>query len=232
MRAAKIYSEILKQLKTKKKLLVILIDPEKFDLSTTIIFLKTIPQETTHIFVGGSTVPEKLMDALLETLKTHTQLPLIIFPGAASQISEKADALLYLSLLSGDNPDYLIGQQKAGAAQLRQSTLEVIPTGYLLIDGDNESAVARVTNTSPMPQSNIESIVNTALAGELMGAKSIYLEAGSGAKTPVSVAIIKAVKNILTIPLIVGGGIRTSQQRNQAYNAGADLVVMGTVYEN
>ena len=231
MRNTQIYSEIINNIKTGEKLLAILIDPEKFDVSTTEHFLNTIPKQTTHLFLGGSTVPEFLMDKLIESLKVSTQLPLIIFPGAASQISEKADALLFLSLLSGDNPEYLIGQQKAGAAQLVDSSLEVISTGYLLIDGGNESAVARVTNTKPMSQSNIDEIVHTALAAELMGAKCIYLEAGSGAKTMVSAQIIAAVKNVLTIPLIVGGGIRTEAHKDLAYNAGADMLVMGTFFE-
>lgn len=231
MRSTRIYSEILKQITTGAKLLAILIDPEKFDTTTTKSFLQKIPKQTTHLFLGGSTVPEHLMEQLIDSLKIHTQIPLIIFPGAASQISEKADALLFLSLLSGDNPEYLIVQQKLGAAQLIKSTLEVIPTGYLLIDGGNKSAVARVTNTSPMPQSNVDQIVHTALAGELMGAKFIYLEAGSGAKIPVSAEIIKAVKTVLTIPLIVGGGIRTTKEQMLSYDAGADLVVMGTIFE-
>jgi putative glycerol-1-phosphate prenyltransferase len=231
MRATKIYSDIREQLIRGAKLLAILIDPEKFETSTTSSFLKTIPLETTHLFLGGSTVPEKLMEQLIDSLKGLTKLPLVLFPGAASQISEKADALLFLSLLSGNNPEYLIGQQKVAAAQLMTSKLEVIPTGYLLIDGGNESAVARVTTTRPMSQSAVKDIVNTALAAELMGAKCVYLEAGSGANIPVSSQIIKAVKKVLTIPLIVGGGIRTQAQKELSYNAGADMIVMGTVFE-
>ncbi|GEQ84610.1 geranylgeranylglyceryl phosphate synthase [Patiriisocius marinistellae] len=231
MRSSFQYKNLIRQIEEGNKLLAILIDPEKFDITTSEKFLKIIPKQTTHLFLGGSTVPEKLMERLIDSLRMHTKLPLIIFPGAASQISEKADALLFLSLVSGNNPEYLIGQQKAGAAQLLKSKLEVIPTGYLLIDGGSESAVANVTNTLPMPQSNIEGIVHTALAAELMGAKSIYLEAGSGANIPVSAQVINAVKQVLTIPLIVGGGIRTAEQKKLSYDAGANMVVMGTVFE-
>lgn len=231
MRKTNVYTHLLQQVQKGVRLLAILIDPDKFDVATTQDFLKRIPAQTTHLFLGGSTVANTLMDTLILSLKQHTQLPLVIFPGAANQISQQADALLFLSLLSGTNPEYLIGQQKAGAAQLLHSTLEVIPTGYILIDGGTTSAVARVTNTTPLSQKNRDEILHTAVAAELMGAKCVYLEAGSGAKIPVSASIITAVKQMLNIPIIVGGGIRTAQQLEQAYGAGADMVVMGTVYE-
>jgi len=176
-------------------------------------------------------VPKNLTKEVVLTLKERTPLPIFIFPGDVNQISFNADALLFLSLLSGNNPEYLIGQQIKAAAKLKNQPLEIISTGYILIDGGNKSAVASVTNTSPLLQNNIKLIVNTALAGQLMGAKLVYLEAGSGAKTPVSIEIITEVKKVLGIPLIVGGGIRTETQKENAYNAGADMVVMGTVFE-
>ncbi|MGK0386457.1 MAG: phosphoglycerol geranylgeranyltransferase [Patiriisocius sp.] len=231
MRSTFYYQHLVNAITQECKLLAILIDPEKFDPLTAASFLSKIPTETTHLFVGGSTVPDTLTERVVIALKTVSDLPVFIFPGAASQITEKADALLFLSLLSGDNPAYLVGQQVRAAASLKTATLEVIPTSYLLLDGGQESAVARVTQTKPMSQNNIEKIVHTALAGQLMGAKLIYLEAGSGASVPVQPAIIKAVKQMVEIPIIVGGGIKTQVQKEAAYDAGANMIVMGTVFE-
>ncbi|MDT0556431.1 geranylgeranylglyceryl/heptaprenylglyceryl phosphate synthase [Patiriisocius hiemis] len=216
---------------SEKKLLAILIDPDKFYEENVSHFLSRIPVQTTHIFVGGSTVANNKTEVTVKALKKETNLPVFLFPGNYEQITNTADAILFLSLLSGRNPEYLIGQQVKAVRMLKESTLEVIPTGYILIDGDNESAVARVSQTQPMPQDNIEAIVNTALAGEYLGAKLIYLEAGSGAKIPVNTSIIEAVKKEITLPLIVGGGIRTNERKEAAYIAGADMVVMGTVFE-
>lgn len=231
MRSNHYYQHLLNAIAQESTLLAILIDPEKFDPLTTETFLSHIPFEATHLFVGGSTVPDTLTETVVMALKAVSNLPVFIFPGAASQVTEKADALLFLSLLSGDNPEYLIGQQVRAAAYLKTATLEVIPTGYLLLDGGQVSAVARVTQTKPMSQKNIEKIVHTAFAGQLMGAKLIYLEAGSGASMPVQPAIIKAVKQMVEIPIIVGGGIQTQVQKEAAYNAGANMIVMGTVFE-
>lgn len=231
MRSTQHYQHLLTSVSQNKKLLAILIDPEKFDVSQAASFLDTIPKDTTHLFVGGSTVPEALTEKVVGKLKQYSSLPIFIFPGAADQISDTADALLFLSLVSGDNPNYLIGQQVAAASYLKVLPLEVIATGYLLIDGGNKSAVARVTNTLPMPQKNVDAIVNTALAAQFMGAKLVYLEAGSGAKIPVAIHIIKEVSKTLDIPVIVGGGIRTDVQKEAAYAAGASMVVMGTVFE-
>ena len=216
----------------RKKLLAILIDPDKFDLNNTAQFLRKIPSETTHIFVGGSSVPNGSTAVVIENIKLFTSRPVLIFPGNYEQICDKADGLLFLSLLSGKNPEYLIGQQKKAVSKIRGTSLEVIPTGYLLIDGGNESAVARVTQTSAIPQSQIQDIVDIAKAGELMGAKLIYLEAGSGAAKMVGPEIISAVKEDINIPLIVGGGIRTEAQKQIAYKAGANMVVMGTAFES
>lgn len=214
-----------------KKLLAILIDPDKFAEENVSDFLSRIPEETSHLFVGGSTVASNKTKVTVMALKKETNLPVFLFPGNYEQITNTADALLFLSLLSGRNPEYLIGQQVKAVPNLIKTKLEVLPTGYILIDGENESAVARVSETLPMPQNNIDAIVNTALAGEFLGAKLIYLEAGSGAKTPVSSKIIEAVKKAIKIPLIVGGGIRTKIQKKTAYDAGANMVVMGTVFE-
>jgi len=225
-----------------KKLLAILLDPDKFPYLTkgtavTIdsvfakAYLAKIPSETTHLFVGGSTDAYGKTEEVVQTLKQLTDLPILLFPGDYTQVTPKAHGILFLSLLSGRNPEYLIEQQVKAALPLHESKLEIIPTGYILIDGGTETAVQRVSETNPMPQTNIPAIVSTALAGEYLGKKIIYLEAGSGAKKVVHPDIIKAVKKLLSIPLIVGGGIKSAEQMQAAYEAGADLVVIGTAFE-
>lgn len=226
------YKSFLKSVAEKEKQLTILIDPDKFDVSQTKSFLNKIPRETTHIFVGGSTVTNGETEKTVKALKAETKLPIFLFPGDYSQITPLADALLFLTLLSGRNAEYLVGQQVKSISKLRDSSLETIPTGYILIDGGNDSAVSRVTQTEPLPQENLELIVNTALAGQFMGAKLIYLEAGSGAKFSIKPEIISEVKKAIKIPLIVGGGIKTETQKEIAYDAGADMVVMGTAFEH
>lgn len=226
------YKSLLQSIKANKKQLAILIDPEKFDVESTLSFLENIPSETTHLFVGGSTDQHRETEKVVRGLKQHTELPLFLFPGNHSQITPIADALLFLTLLSGRNAEYLIGQQVKAVSVLKDSSLEVIATGYILIDGGNYSSVARVTGTKPLLQDNVEAVVHTALAGQYNGAKLIYLEAGSGAEFPVKPELIRAVRKVLRIPLIVGGGIKTQKQKEQAYEAGADVVVMGTVFES
>lgn len=226
------YQAILQFVATSLKGLAVLVDPEDFNLGTVSDFLRKLPMETTHIFVGGSTSSKEATQAAVLELKKFTDMPIFLFPGDYSQLTNEADAVLFLSLLSGRNPDYLIGQQVKAVEILRESSLEIIPTAYVLIDGGNQSAVERVSGTKPMSQSKPNAIVATALAGQYMGAKLIYLEAGSGAKNPVAAGIISEVKKVISIPLIVGGGIRTEKQKQAAYTAGADMVVMGTVFED
>lgn len=228
---SKIYHSFSEASNNKKKLFAVLIDPDNFEINKTESFLNKLPLETTHLFVGGSTVEENATSVLISEIKKHSKLPLLLFPGDVSQITNNADGLLFLSLLSGRNPEYLIGQQIKSVSVLRNNTIEVISTGYILIDGGAVSSVERVSETKPMSQKHIQAIVDTAKAGELLGNKLIYLEAGSGAKFPVQSDVIKAVKKEVNIPLIVGGGIKTEIQKQEAYLAGADMVVMGTVFE-
>lgn len=232
------YKSFLKEIQERRKQLAVLIDPEKFDISQTRAFFKKIPPQTTHLFVGGSTAKRGETESVVTAVKEISDLPVFLFPGEYSQITDKADALLFLSLLSGRNPEYLIGQQVKSISNLKNSILEIIPTGYILIDGGRVSSVSKVTETQPLSQENVEHIVNTALAGYYMGAKLIYLEAGSGAAYPVKPSIISEVKKALNnskmegeVLLIVGGGIRNEGQKQAAYEAGADIVVMGTVFE-
>ena len=227
-----IYQDILLAKQHGKQLLAVLIDPEKTSTEQLPTLVKLIHQSiATHIFVGGSTDQHNTIEPVIVALKKATMLPIIIFPGSANQVSKEADGILFLSLISGRNPVYLIEQQVQSAIQIKESSLEVLPTGYILVDGGKESAVERVSSSKPICQTNSELILRTALAGEFSGKKIIYLEAGSGAKTPVKSSIISLVKENLTIPLIIGGGIQTVHQLTTAYAAGADLVVIGTAFE-
>lgn len=227
-----IYNNILTSISNNEKLLAILIDPEKINVNDISgIITKVNATQITHVLVGGSTVKENDTETVIKIIKDNTNLPIVIFPGDVSQISSHADALLFLSLISGRNPEYLIEKQVQSVSKLRTTKLEIISTGYILIESGNETAVQRVSQTLPMPKSNCQAIVDTAKAGEYLGMKAIYLEAGSGAKHPIDSSIISQVKKELQIPLIVGGGIKNIQQLNTAYNSGADMVVIGTAIE-
>jgi len=216
-----------------KKRLAILLDPDKLkveDIETVCIRIDLIKAD--YIFVGGSLVEKEQTDKIVKALKMITDLPIFLFPGDHSQISEHADGLLFLSLLSGRNPEYLIDQQIKAAPKLKKMDLEVIPTGYILIDGGTNSSVLKVSNTKPIDQNNESLIIDTALAGMYIGKQIIYLEAGSGAIQPVNCGLITKVKSELNIPLVVGGGIQTKKQLNLAFSSGADIVVIGTAFEN
>lgn len=227
-----LYQDILNSISRREKLLAVLIDPDKMELEHLSSFMTQLNQsKATHIFVGGSTDEDHKTDQLIKNLKQLTSLPILIFPGDVSQVSSHADGLLFLSLVSGRNPEYLIGKQIEAVSVLRTMQLEIIPTGYLLIENGKETAVERVTQTQPLRRENIQEIVDTAKASELLGMKCVYLEAGSGAIDPINNEVIDAVKKELQIPLIVGGGIKTKKQLDDTYDSGADLVVIGTAFE-
>ncbi len=218
-----------------KKQLAILIDPDKINLESIELIVTKIEQSpATHIFVGGSRVSSSNLDALIVSIRSvlKKNLPILLFPGDPSQISKFADGILFLSLLSGRNPDYLIEHQVNAVPILNQTNLEVIPTGYILIDGGSTSAVEVVSQTNPLDRQKINYIVQTAQAGAYLGNQLIYLEAGSGAKMTVPLNAIKEVAQKTNVPLIVGGGIRSKKEIEDAFNAGADLVVIGTAFEN
>lgn len=232
MRLKTIYNDILVAKQKEQKLLAVLIDPEKININDIPEFFTKVHQSfITHVFVGGSTDVDQKMELVVKTIKQYTHLPVLIFPGSYEQITEAADAILFLSLLSGRNPEYLIEQQILSVSKLIASELEIIPTGYILIDGGVETTVQRVSETKPIPQEQQQTILHTALAGQFAGKQLIYLEAGSGAKNMVNPTIISEVSNMLQIPLIVGGGIRSRKQLDNAFQAGADLVVIGTAFE-
>lgn len=215
------------------KLLAILLDPDKLvveNLSNLILKINQSP--ATHIFIGGSSFDGNHLDELIIQLKAQINLPFLLFPGNPSQISKDADGILFLTLLSGRNPDYLIEHQVNAVPIIKKTNLEVISTGYILIESGNETAVERVSKTKPLDRNNHEYALQTAQAGELIGNKLIYLEAGSGAKLSVPEEMITLVAQNIKVPLFVGGGIRSKQEIENAYNAGADLVVIGTAFEN
>jgi putative glycerol-1-phosphate prenyltransferase len=228
-----IYNNIIQAIADGEKLLAVLIDPDKFQIHNAEGFISKVNKSiTTHIFVGGSEVDINATELLVKEIKKYTKLPIVLFPGDVTQITNEADAILFLSLISGRNSDYLIGKHVESVSKLRHTDLEVISTGYVLVENGKVTAVQRVTGTEPLPSENIQFIADTARAGELLGMKLVYLEAGSGAIHPVNSEIIKKVKQAIQIPLIVGGGIRSKKQLEEAYNAGANLVVIGTAFED
>jgi putative glycerol-1-phosphate prenyltransferase len=226
-----VYSTILQNTLAGKKMLAVLIDPDKCSVTHLQKLLPLLKEHTPDfIFMGGSQLKISF-SALIQTFKTELHIPVVLFPGDVSQFSPNADALLFLSLISGRNAEYLISQHVNAAIPIHNSGLEVIPTGYMLVDGGTKSAVEYISNTQPIPRDKNDIALATALAGEMLGMKAIYLEAGSGAQLPVSVEMIHHVKAKLSIPLIVGGGIKTSAQLQATYQAGADLVVIGNILE-
>lgn len=228
-----IYNEILLAKSEAKKLLAILLDPDKIVVEYLSHLIQKINQSpATHILVGGSSFDGTHLDELIIELKSKTNLPILLFPGNPSQISDKADGILFLTLLSGRNPDYLIEHQVNAVPILNKTNLEVISTGYILIESGNETAVERVSQTKPLDRNNSDYALQTAQAGEFIGNKLIYLEAGSGAHLSVPTEMITLVSQNINIPLIVGGGIRSKAEIEKAYIAGADLVVIGTAFEN
>jgi putative glycerol-1-phosphate prenyltransferase len=229
----RIYSQLLQAKLENKKLLAILLDPDKIVLENIADLISKINQSpATHIFIGGSHVENNIIDKLIIAIKQKSCLPIVLFPGNPSQISNEADAILFLSLISGRNPDYLIEHQVKAAPILKQTQLEIISTGYLLIESGTETAVERISKTKPLDRNDPDLVLATALAGEMLGNKLIYLEAGSGAKQAVPLQMIKKVSENIEIPLLIGGGIIDLQGIQNAYDSGADLVIIGTAFEN
>ncbi len=214
-----------------KKLFTLLIDPDQHTTESLINLSKNANESGVDlIFVGGSLLNNDI-DKSFELIKKNTNIPALLFPGSLLQITNKADGILLLSLISGRNPDLLIGNHVIASARIKRSNLEVLPTGYILIEGGKSTSVEYMSNTKPIPAEKIDIAVATAMAGEMLGLKYIYLEAGSGAKTSINIKIIKGVKENISIPLIVGGGIKTPNDVKSAFNAGADIIVVGNVIE-
>lgn len=221
-----IIQQIVSAKAQSRKLLVVLVDPDKPAAVEAVCPYLSLPD---MIFIGGSTGDQ--CETCIAQLRQTTERPIMLFPGNIAQFTPTADALLFLSLLNARTPDVLIQPHIHIAQQVLQSGIETIPMGYILIDGDRKSSVEIATQCIPIPQSNIREIVSTAIAGQLLGKQLIYLEAGSGAKTPISAEIIHAVRAQLSVPLIVGGGITTPEAMLRAFEAGADVVVIGNHFE-
>ncbi len=227
-----IYHKITENKAQKKKSFVVLIDPDKTSLKNADALLEQCASaKVDFLFVGGSLVVSDHIDELLQHIKKESDIPVILFPGSPSQVSSYADALLYLSLISGRNPELLIGQHVISAPLVKKSGLEVISTGYMVIDGGAPTTVSYISNASPIPADKSEIAVCTAMAGEMLGMKLIYMDAGSGAKTPITETMIGAVSAKISIPLIIGGGIVDPEKAYRNCKAGADLIVVGNAIE-
>ncbi|MBK7408609.1 MAG: geranylgeranylglyceryl/heptaprenylglyceryl phosphate synthase [Saprospirales bacterium] len=224
--------KILKARRDGRKQLAILIDPDETDGPNLDRLVKmSVEAGVDFFFVGGSLLVKDGLEACLQAVRAQCDIPLILFPGSALQVSPLADGLLFLSLISGRNPELLIGQHVIAAPYVKKAGLEVLPTGYVLIDGGRPTTVSYMSQTAPIPADKAEIAATTALAGELLGLKLIYMDAGSGAMQAILPQMITAVRETISVPLIVGGGIRTPEQAVMAVKAGADLIVVGNVLE-
>lgn len=217
---------------TSKKKFVVLIDPDKpTDNEIIDIVEKSKKVGVDFFFVGGSLLTTDSLDNCIKLIKKHCDIPVLIFPGNSLQISKWCDGFLLLSLISGRNSEMLIGRHVIAAPYLKLYGNEIIPTGYMLIDGGSQTSVSYMSNTTPIPHDKDDIAMCTALAGEMLGLKIIYMDAGSGAKIPVSAEMISKVRQTIEIPLIVGGGINTPEKAAAAVKAGADIVVVGNALE-
>ena len=217
---------------TSKKKFVVLIDPDKPpDKEIIDIVEKSKKVGVDFFFVGGSLLTTDSLDNCIKLIKSHCDIPVLIFPGNSLQISKWCDGFLLLSLISGRNSEMLIGRHVIAAPYLKLYGNEIIPTGYMLIDGGKQTSVSYMSNTTPIPHDKDDIAMCTALAGEMLGLKIIYLDAGSGALNPVSAEMISKVKQTIEVPLIVGGGINTPEKAAAASKAGADIVVVGNALE-
>ena len=227
-----VYQNLQASRKAGKKLFAILIDPDKQSKEE----LKQIVEKAKSakvdlFFVGGSLLTNDSLDSCLETLKSESDIPVILFPGNAMQVNDKADAILFLSLISGRNAEMLIGKQVITAPILKQSSLEVLPTGYILIDSGKPTTVSYMSNTTPIPHEKNAVAACTAMAGEMLGLKCIFMDGGSGALNPISEKMIANVRQSVDTPLIIGGGINSGKKAAANCEAGADVIVVGNAIE-
>jgi phosphoglycerol geranylgeranyltransferase len=227
-----IFDKILQNKQQKKKALAVLLDPDKVETTAFNHFLyNCVENRVDFFFVGGSLITNNVMAEMIEIIHSQTNIPVIIFPGNSLHIEPSADGILLLSLISGRNPDYLIGQHVIAAPILKQSGLEILSTGYILVDSGRQTTVSYISNTTPIPHDKPDIAACTAIAGELLGLKLIYLDGGSGAMYPVSPKMIRRVRENIDAPLIVGGGINSAEKAHDALEAGADIIVIGNAFE-
>lgn len=230
MPTQKIYQQFLRAKEAGRKQLAVLIDPDKAQNLPELIAL-SIELGIDFFFIGGSLLLNPGLDALLEQLRRESKIPTVLFPGSSRQLSYRADAILFLSLISGRNAELLIGKHVEVAPFLKASPLEVLPTGYMLIDGGKPSSVSYMSNTNPIPADKTDIALCTALAGEMLGLRLLYMDAGSGALQPIAPNMIEAISQAIDIPLIIGGGIRSAEAAQAAFDAGADVLVVGNALE-
>jgi len=227
-----IYSALLLKKRSRRKSFALLIDPDKVEPARTATLIgMAVEARVDYLFVGGSLVVSDHLDQVVQQIKAHCKIPIILFPGTPSQVSPFADALLYLSLISGRNPELLIGQHVVSAPAVRKSGLEIISTGYMVIDGGAPTTVSYISNALPIPADKNEIALCTAMAGEMLGMKLIYMDAGSGARRPISTEMIERVSSHIEIPLIIGGGIQDPEKVYLNAKAGADMIVVGNAIE-
>lgn len=216
-----------------RRSLGILIDPDKVVDNTSCLRVITmcVENKVDYLLVGGSLMTRNNFSQVIQLIKANSTIPVIIFPGSYYQIDANADAILFLSLISGRNPEYLIGQHVIAAPILKRTHLEVIPVGYMLVNSGQATAASYISNTTPIPSDKASIAVSTAMAGEMLGLRAIYMDAGSGARTPIPPKMISTVKKNIKVPLIVGGGINSVHLAVQALQAGADMLVLGNSVE-
>jgi len=223
--------EKIHQARGKSKLFCLLIDPENHTQSSLLVLVKEANRAHADLILVGGSLLSQTLDHSIRLIKQHTAIPVVLFPGSLMQVSPSADGIFFLSLISGRNPDLLIGNHVLAAHMVRKSELEVIPTGYILIGGEQVSSVEYISNTKPIPAQKTDLITATAMAGELLGHRLIYLESGSGAEQPVTPGTIREVKKHVALPLVVGGGLQSPDDVHRVCLAGADMVVVGNALE-
>ena len=229
--------EILHQLSNRqkegRKSFAVLIDPDKVADSRSLIKLLNMSQENKvdYFFLGGSLITTNNISQILTIIKDNSNIPVVLFPGSNMQIDSGADAILFLSLISGRNAELLIGQHVVAAPILKKLTMEILPTGYILVNAGSQTTVSYMSNTQPIPYDKPSVAACTAMAGEMLGLRLIYLDAGSGAKMPVSAKMIAMVRKSVSTPLIVGGGINSGEKAERILSAGADMIVIGNGIE-
>lgn len=227
-----IYHSLAEKKKQGKKSFAVLIDPDKVnDSDMEQLIDLAVDARVDYFFVGGSLVVSDYLDECVQLIKSRCDIPVILFPGSPSQVSKYADALLYLSLISGRNPELLIGQHVVSAPIVKKSGLEIMPTGYMVIDGGAPTTVSYISNAAPLPSDKNEIAMCTAMAGEMLGMKLIYMDAGSGAKKAINENMITQVASCIDVPLIIGGGITTPEKAYLNCKAGADVIVVGNAIE-
>ena len=227
-----IYTSLYQAKKKGEKKFIVLIDPDKLRLGKmNLVIEESIKAGVDYFFIGGSLIVNDMLDKVLKDIRSACDIPMILFPGNSFQLSWKADAILFLSLISGRNADLLIGKHVISAPFIKMSPLEVISTGYMLIDGGIQTSVSYMSNTSPIPADKDDIALCTAIAGEMLGLKMIYMDAGSGAMQPIRKSMIETVSAGINIPLIIGGGIDNPDKVRENVKAGADAIVVGTAIE-